>query len=334
MERISIFNYEAFYLDFLEGNLNEADALLLNNFLKMNPDLDLGIDEALPQFISEEEIKLDDASKLLLKGDFEGTEIVESNISYFLVAEQEGLLSLEKQNELSAFLVLNPIWSREQDLAKLVVFHTDKAVIYGDKAGLKRKRRLVVLWPYASAVAAASILLFFYWMSSNPNGSSLTEAPNKGKTAVISPEKGIIDLDEKEIEENTQVSLKEANDEVISNQPNVQFNENATILQRKKQVAVDNMKSKDSGPIAYINEQQIAPITKLVENYSAVDKNVEVGDLALSNASKLSNPIEPITKFVSDKTKVPIEFKTAPKAENKKREFFIKIGKFEVSRNR
>ncbi|NEN24116.1 hypothetical protein G3O08_11450 [Cryomorpha ignava] len=39
MERINIHNYEAFFLDFAEGNLTESQLVELNNFLDENPDL-------------------------------------------------------------------------------------------------------------------------------------------------------------------------------------------------------------------------------------------------------------------------------------------------------
>ena len=66
MERISIFNYEAFYLDFLEGNLNEADTLMLTDFLEANPGLKVEMDDEFTSF-QEESIVLDDFSKLMLK---------------------------------------------------------------------------------------------------------------------------------------------------------------------------------------------------------------------------------------------------------------------------
>ena len=41
MEKISIFNYEAYYLDLLEGNLSEEDTALLLDFLEQHPHLKL-----------------------------------------------------------------------------------------------------------------------------------------------------------------------------------------------------------------------------------------------------------------------------------------------------
>jgi len=41
MEHISIFNYEAFYLDFLEGTLSEEDTALFLKFMEEHPELRL-----------------------------------------------------------------------------------------------------------------------------------------------------------------------------------------------------------------------------------------------------------------------------------------------------
>ena len=95
MERISIFNYEAFYLDFLEGNLNEADTLVLMNFLEENPELKVDMDDSIPVF-SEENVLLDDFSKLLLKTEDTETVITGENVDYFIIAQAEGLLEVLK----------------------------------------------------------------------------------------------------------------------------------------------------------------------------------------------------------------------------------------------
>ena len=52
--------------------------------------------------------------------------------------------------------------------------------------------------------------------------------------------------------------------------------------------------------------------------------------------ANMENPIEPITNFLSDKTKREIDFKKTKKNGNPKngKGFFIKIGNFEISRKK
>ena len=44
MEQLNIHNYEAFYLDFLEGNLNEEETSQLFCFLDENPSLKIEVE--------------------------------------------------------------------------------------------------------------------------------------------------------------------------------------------------------------------------------------------------------------------------------------------------
>ena len=102
-----------------------------------------------------------------------------------------------------------------------------------------------------------------------------------------------------------------------------------------KQKGVDKIKSNPAGPIATINEQKLAPIgTRYSNPTNTANQNKEVDVLALSPKSEMHNPIEPLTKFVSKKTNTEIDFKTTEKVEDERRGFHLKIGKFEISRNK
>ena len=48
----------------------------------------------------------------------------------------------------------------------------------------------------------------------------------------------------------------------------------------------------------------------------------------------MENPIEPVTNFISDKAKTEVEFKRRKAEGKKKGGFFLKIGKFEFSKNK
>ena len=59
METINSTNYEAFYLDFLEGNLNEEETALLFVFLDENPEFKLDDSEFFT--IEDDSITLDNS---------------------------------------------------------------------------------------------------------------------------------------------------------------------------------------------------------------------------------------------------------------------------------
>lgn len=334
MERISIFNYEAFYLDFLEGNLSEEDTLLLMNFLEANPDLNLEIDEALPEF-NQDEIKLDDFSKLMLKSDFEDVEIDESNVNQIIVAETEGLLSQNKTTELDVFIGDNKSWERERKLATSVILKPNLEIIYDDKASLKQRRRIIVLWPYASAIAAACIVFFFYWV--------LTSSPEKLEVLNQTKQKAFTKIEQTSPKEEKPIVIEKKeviptakNTSIDSNKENKKKQTQVEKIHKKKETIsdVDKMESVSVGPIASINEQKLAPIHNFEKQETTQTSDNEESILAFNSLKEMHNPIEPLTKFVAKKTNTEVDFQTTKKTENERRGFYLKVGKFEVSRNK
>ena len=141
MEKISIFNYEAFYLDFLEGNLNEVDSALFLEFLEANPELKMESEE-LPVF-HKSEINLDEITKSELKQPLFTDVISDVNIDYFLIAQMEGLLSEAKNEELELFIEGNEKLISDQRILKATFFEVDETVVYTNKEELKRNEELI-----------------------------------------------------------------------------------------------------------------------------------------------------------------------------------------------
>lgn len=136
-ERISIFNYEAFYLDHLEGNLGEEDTALLLAFLEEHPEL-----------IEEEEdfVLLDPTADTAIFDEKDSLKIVNddaaialSNVEHFLIAESEGQLPTAKQEELDAFVVQHPHLEKERKYLAAMFLKADQSIVYANKSGLKRK---------------------------------------------------------------------------------------------------------------------------------------------------------------------------------------------------
>ena len=333
MERISIFNYEAFYLDFLEGNLNEEDTLLLMSFLEANPNLQVEMDDELPIFEEENEV-LDNFSKLMLKLNIDEEVITSENVDYFIIAHSEGLLDEVKSKELLNFVSGSFALKNESRLAGLVHFEVNPEIVYADKSELKKKNRVIVLWPYFTAIAAASVVLFFWSLFGS---SPLNIEPKSAKTYASKSSNGKIEKSKSETQENQLDNIKNgaspqnnAGNTVSKDVYSIETKENS-----EKKLHVNNMKSNAAGPIATINEQKLAPIgTRYSNPTNTANQHNEADVLALSPKSEMHNPIEPLTKFVSKKTNTEIDFKTTEKVEDERRGFHLKIGKFEISRNK
>jgi ribosomal protein S8 len=110
-EKITLENYEAFYLDYLEGTLNSEDVRLFEKFLNDNPSLRLE-DESL-FYLTENESEINSVSRELLKQPSELTTITNENAEYAIISQKEGLLSDNESEMLKAFLAKNPHWAHE-----------------------------------------------------------------------------------------------------------------------------------------------------------------------------------------------------------------------------
>jgi hypothetical protein len=135
-ERISIFNYEAFYLDHLEGNLGDEDTALLLDFLENHPDLIVEEDDFIVLDPRDETAIFSDKESLKIVSD--DAAIVLTNVEHFLIAESEGQLTASKQNELNAFVNQHPHLEKERTYLGAMFLKADDTVLFSDKDSLKR----------------------------------------------------------------------------------------------------------------------------------------------------------------------------------------------------
>lgn len=326
MERISIFNYEAFYLDFLEGNLSEEDTVLLFEFLDKHPELKL-VDETL-MTLNDELPKLDEQFKSGLKQiEFNSTIITPDNEEQFMIAETEGLLSETKLKELDQYVGADRDRNKMRRTYAAIKLKPDVRVVFSDKDSLKRSRR-IALWPVISlAVAACAAVLFLLW---DPADSALTVQVNQS----------VAHQDQKDQQQNSQQNDNSAVSDGTSSQP-VQVavvgipedagNTLATtsaVADRPQRVDRLSLKKADILPEKN-SELEIVPTTwsKPQQVEHAAPRN----DYAVVGFDDMNNPIKPITNRLSDVVKQEVDFRTAKPTEKRSGGFYVKIGKFELS---
>ena len=82
--------------------------------------------------------------------------------------------------------------------------------------------------------------------------------------------------------------------------------------------------------------KELLPISKTPNPNSLIDSPNDSESILVNNdvQPRMSNPIKPITSFISKKTNTNVDFGTKKASKSKKGGFFVKIGKFEVSRNK
>lgn len=318
MERISIFNYEAFYLDYLEGKLSESDTTLLLAFLEEYPELIVD-DEPLPSF-NASTISLSDDLKNSLKQYTEEDTIISDNIEHFLIADAEGLLSEAKQEELDSVVIAENL-GEDKKLFKAVYFKPDLEIIYSDKESLKQDRK-IAFWPYAAPLTAACIIVIvFLWPPSEE----------------IKPEFANQETPQKTIQPENKNEVTPVIDDVTSPLEYVaeqKTNSKPVYLPQESRVEVEGTIDRHSTRpvVASVSNYQIEPISKDLYDKITPPAQANEGFSSLA-VSEMENPIKLITHTIADKTNSQVDFRVSDRKKASKG-FYVKIGKLEISRKK
>lgn len=333
MEKISIFNYEAFYLDFLEGNLSEEDSLLLLKFLEQHPELK--VEDDMLVTLDDEALKLDAQFKADLKQiSFDETGITSQNVEKFLIAETENLLSTQKQNELDQFVKKDASLIKLRKMYASTHLVADKSIVFANKNALKQNKR-IVLWPYLTLAAASITVLLFFWNSTTNVVDPIT-APITSNSKV--PDKKDHQKQQGLPTNNSSQSNEKENNlapinEIVDNNPIVIAQVNPATNKRISNLAIEGIKHRK---VKTLNPSRRE--LEIIENNTfakstppAFEKEDEYTMLGFD---EMNNPIKPITSRLGDAVKQEVDFRTAKATEQQSGGFYLKIGKLEISRRK
>ena len=126
-------NYEAFFIDYLEGNLDEKMVDDFIEFLQQNPDLkeELSLFETVS--VEQEEITFN-KKELLLKEKFD----VEKVFNEAAIAIVEGEISSSEKTEFENYLSTHPEKQKEAELFSYTKLHPDQSIVFSHKADQDR----------------------------------------------------------------------------------------------------------------------------------------------------------------------------------------------------
>lgn len=199
-------NYEAFFLDYHEGNLSPQEVAELLLFVEQNPELK-------EEFECFENITLDDLSSFTFEGkNALKKEINTLNREEYFIGSVEKILNPAEQNLLTDFLKKNPQYISEfdlyqktkisfeanvlcpakEELKEIAVYQNvrlvpDLSIVYENKEELKRKERRVIPFYYYVAAAAAVLLLFglFNIFSDKPTEKEFADGKTNSKQSTV-----------------------------------------------------------------------------------------------------------------------------------------------------
>jgi hypothetical protein len=158
-------NYEAFFLDYLEGRLNDSSVLEMQSFLRRHPELK----GELESFC---EIKLPPAQivfkekEILKKLNFKGAEVTLRNFDDFCIAYYEKQLSDTESEKLLDFVKHHPDKKRDFQLYGEVFLKVDTSIAFEGKSFLKKKIKvktgiILLRWTAVAAGIVLAISIFY-----------------------------------------------------------------------------------------------------------------------------------------------------------------------------
>lgn len=193
-------NYESFFIDYLEGNLDEKLVDDFIEFLQQNPDLKEELSLFEPVSIEQEDVSFN-KKELLFKEKFDAEKV----FNEAAIARLEGDISDTEKAEFETYLLLHPEKQRDTELFGLTRLHPDESVVFGKKNKLYRRSasKTILMWT-TRAAAVIIIALSVYTFIDKTSNKIIPE----NKVAVIKkePEKKINQPEIKEVQgKNTKV---------------------------------------------------------------------------------------------------------------------------------
>jgi len=165
-------NYEEFFLDYIEGEIDAKEEAALRVFLIKNPDLKKELDEMMGMNLVCEKSHVRNESSSLKEIPFQ------VNFDDFCVAHIEGDLSSYEETAFEDFITSHPKKEKELKLYRKTKLEADTSIIFTNKKSLKRKNKTALFrqFVFTSLATAASIaILFSVWITEIENPSSNLE---------------------------------------------------------------------------------------------------------------------------------------------------------------
>lgn len=307
MEKINRNNYEAYFMDYLEGNLNSRQEDDLRVFLKNNPDLKQELDEFKNIPLIEEDILYPnkDALKKQLTISEQGYTIFDE----LSIASLEGELSESQTSKFYQFMEDFPDKKKEYAQYEKTVLKPDKKLRYPDKSDLKKGKSLPLyrhsVYRYWTLAASVLLLIGLYFFLPDAKEIPYNDALNK-------PSKN---FDNKWVSEFlSSHSVPDRQEHNINiDHSSIEYNKLSSQLLNENGVSESNMTNKEESeevpePIQtkYRIQISVEPVYAGIIEPSELSKDFQIGNRRFNSYDKatrfLAKTLEdPIKKNLSER---------------------------------
>jgi len=255
MRTINRYNYEEFFLLYIDNELDAREKEAVEKFVQQNADLVVEMDMLMKsKYLPEEGIVFTNKENLIRT---EGNSINENNYEEYFLLYIDNELSAAKRQEVETYILQHPRLQNVFTSLKEAVLEPDATVLYTNKEELYRseKKRVVYLQPWRWAVAAAFISLCTggWWLLQKPGATEriadIRSTNNQAKQN-IQPAK-------------TDSSQQNKQPEIVAQQASASKNEvNKTVVAKKKPV----FEQKPDAIAKNTSSKQTLPSNKIEDN--------------------------------------------------------------------
>ncbi len=180
---ISKNNYEAFFLDFHEGNLSDELRNEVQAFVDSNPDLKEEFESFEVILLIENPIVFSGKEKL------KRNTITEFNYKTWFVAYEENDLNEKDRKQVEQFLASNPGYKSEVEILKQAKVLPDLTIRFKNKSSLKKGGAVIPMWVRFAAAACLVIgLISYFVIQQKPKQELVTDHNLQNTAPVISNE--------------------------------------------------------------------------------------------------------------------------------------------------
>lgn len=258
-------NYEVYFIDYFEGNLNRDEIDMLQKFLSLNPDLETEFNEFKNNF-SYNEPEAGYKFKSQLKKQISDLGPVNTEtIDEYSIAYLENDLNETDKNILLDEIKKNTGFKRIFDIYQLIKLQPNKNIKYKHKNQLKHfviDRKLVFRAVGYVAAAAVLVLGIFIINPFNKNQQKNLQLAEKagGKEVVIQPNYSSVNKNVPEKIEPVQkpIKINENKAEKVDLNKNEISTQLMSQIKKREQIQLEKLENKQIKSIDIIIDQKIA----------------------------------------------------------------------------
>lgn len=288
-------NYEAFFLDFHEGNLSAQARKDVLAFVDANPDLREEFERfEIISFTEQPAITFPGKEKL------KKAAITEFNYKTWFVAYSENDLDEQGRREVEKFIEVNPAFLPELEQMNHIRLAPDYSIRFANRSSLKKGTAVIPMWVRVAAAACLvfGLLAYIFFQQKpqkefvhapQPSGKILPRdsksAPEEIKPVIVSDEK--VSVKNKVQERKFRKPAQQPEEQMANNDSSRAVHEENKPLEQPVviQTPSENLPAQHR-PVVVINENQQKPV-------QSREKMVVLDDQDLAELGlKKSTPVE------------------------------------------